>query len=89
MLLPTEKWKQALDLGKVVGVLFVDFCEAFDTVDHTMLQQKSRAVGISGNLYDLLVDYLSNRHQFTHINGASSKIHIVEYGVIPPWPKVI
>ena len=81
MLLLTEKWKQALDLVKVVGVLFVDFHEAFITVDHTILQQKLQAVGISGNLYDLLVDYLNNRHQFAHINGASSKICIVEHGV--------
>lgn len=81
LLLLTESWKQALDLGKVVGVLFVDFRKAFDTVDHTILQQKLQAVGISGNLYDLLVDYLKNRHQFAYINGASSKIRIVEYGV--------
>ena len=81
MLLLTETWKKALDLGKVVGVLFVDFRKAFDTVDHTILQQKLQAVGISGNLYDLLVDYLKNRHQFAYINGASSKIRIVEYGV--------
>ena len=25
-------------------------------------------------LYDLLVDYLKNRHQFAYINGASSKL---------------
>jgi len=57
----------------------VDFRKAFDTVDHTILQQKLQAVGISGNLYDLL----KNRHQFAYINGASSKIRIVEYGVPP------
>ena len=51
LLLLTETWKQALDLGKVVAVLFVDFRKAFDTVDHTILQQKLQAVGISGNLY--------------------------------------
>ena len=81
MLLLTETWKHALDLGKVVGVLFVDFRKAFNTVDHTILQQKLQAVGISGNLYHLLVDYLKNRHQFAYINEASSKIRIVEYGV--------
>ena len=58
----------------------MDFRKAFDTVDHTVLKQKLQAVGISGNLYDLLVDYLSNRHQFAHINGASSsKMRIVVY----------
>ena len=84
LLLLTETWKHALDLGKVGCVLFVDFRKAFDTVDHTILQQKLQAVGISGNLYNLLVDYLKNRHQFAYINEASSKIRIVEYGV-PQW----
>ena len=59
----------------------MDFRKAFDTVDDTILQQKLQAVGISGNLYHLLVDYLKNRHQFAYINEASSKIRIVEYGV--------
>ena len=58
MLLLSETWKHALDFGKVVGVLFVDFRKAFDTVDHIILQQKLQAVGISENLYDLMVDYL-------------------------------
>ena len=92
LLLLTETWKQALDLGKVVGVLFADFRKAFDTVNHTELQQKLQPVGISGNLYNLLVDYWSNRHQFVHIDRASSKIHIIEYGGptrVSPWPNVI
>ena len=34
MLSMTKKWKQALDNGKVVGVIFVDFQKAFDSICH-------------------------------------------------------
>ena len=32
----TETWKSALDQGRVVGVLFVDFEKAFDFVNHSI-----------------------------------------------------
>lgn len=34
----TETWKKAIDAGYKVGVLFVDFKEAFDTTDHAILK---------------------------------------------------
>ena len=54
----------------------MDFCKAFDTVDHGMLQQKLQCS-------DLLVDYLRNSHQYVNINGANSDTCIIiEYGVL-------
>ena len=32
----TETWRNALDKGLKVGVLFIDFRKAFDTVNHTI-----------------------------------------------------
>ena len=46
LLLLTETWKQALDLGKVVGVLFVVFCKVFDTVDHNKIYDQSIVAGV-------------------------------------------
>ena len=34
----TETWKKAIDDGYKVGILFVDFKKAFDTVDHAILK---------------------------------------------------
>jgi len=48
----TEKWKQVLDEGKVVGVLFVDFRKTFDSVDREILKTKLLACGFSGDIYD-------------------------------------
>ena len=37
----TENWKQALDEGKVIGVLFVDFKKASDSVNREILKKKT------------------------------------------------
>ena len=42
----TENWKQALDEGKVIGVLFVDFKKAFDSVNREILKKKTVSMWI-------------------------------------------
>lgn len=39
----TETWKQALDNRQVVGVVYIDFQKAFDTVSHTILPIQIRS----------------------------------------------
>ena len=55
MLKLTERWKQDLDNGNVVGVLFIDFKKAFDSVCHKTLALKLQANGINGNLFKLSI----------------------------------
>ena len=59
----TESWKREIDDGKMVGVVFIDFKKAFDTVAHEVLSYKFQAVGITGNLDQWIMDYLSERTQ--------------------------
>jgi hypothetical protein len=42
----------ALDSGKTVGILFIDFKEAFDSVNHTILMGKIQGKGIAGEVYE-------------------------------------
>lgn len=77
----TEIWQQAIDQGKIVVALFIDFRKAFDCVSHDILKKKLIASGISGNMYSLLSDYLSERNQFTVVNGQKSVSEEVEFGV--------
>ena len=77
----TETWKNALDRGLIVGVLFVDFRKAFDTVNHTILLEKLKAIGISGDLFSWLDDYMSARKQFVQLSGYQSGSKTVTYGV--------
>ena len=53
----TENWKQALDEGKLIGALFVDFEKAFDSVNREILKKKLLACGFCSDLYDWLDDY--------------------------------
>ena len=74
----TEKWRRLFDDGLTVAVAFVDFRKAFDSVLHTILLDELRGqFGIDGELYAWLDSYLSNRKQFTTINGKeSSKMYV-------------
>ena len=47
----TGHWKIALDSGKMVGVLIIDFKKAFDSVNHNILLSKVQGMGITGDLY--------------------------------------
>ena len=68
--------------GKVIGVHFVDFKKAFDSVNREILKKKLSACGFCSDLYDWLDDYLKDQQQFTNVNGAESDIRIIIYGVL-------
>ena len=57
----TETWKINIDNGNVVGVIFTDFREAFESVCHEVLFYKMQACGFYGNVLQWLVSYLKNR----------------------------
>ena len=63
-------WRKALDKNQVVGIVFVDFRKAFDSISHSVLLQKLQGLGI-----------LSDRSQMTVLNGCQSQSMPVKYGV--------
>ena len=56
----TESWRKALDKGKVIGVLFLDFKKAFDSISHNILLKKLSACGVSGDFHDYMASYLKD-----------------------------
>ena len=52
-----------------VRAIFLDISKAFDKVWHEGLSFKLKQNGISGNLLNLLNNYLQNRVQRVVING--------------------
>ena len=78
----TEKWRRFVDDGLTVAVAFVDFRKAFDSVLHSRLLDKLQGqFGVDGEFYAWLDSYLSNRKQFTTINGKQSSKMYVRCGV--------
>ena len=77
----TERWRHAIDNGKSVVVLFIDFQKAFDSVSHPILLRKLAACGIPGELLEYLESYLSGRKQFTVVNGEHSQLQNICYGL--------
>ena len=43
----TERWLKAINEGKVVGSVMVDFRKAFDLVDHALLLEKLSCYKVS------------------------------------------
>ena len=77
----TDDWRRTLDMKYVVGVIFVDFCKAFDAIPHSILLRKLQGLGVAGDLWCWIRDYLSGRTQVTTINGCQSQAMPVTFGV--------
>ena len=63
LLLMTENWLKAINEGKIVGSVMVDFRKAFDLVDHELLLRKLELYKCSTNFIKLMKSYLDNRSQ--------------------------
>ena len=57
-----------LDSGGSVRTVFVDFCKAFDLVNHNILYDKLQKYGIPDFLLLWFGSYLSNRRQRVRAN---------------------
>ena len=49
--------------------IFLDFAKAFDSVNHQILLSKLEHYGLRGISLDLVTSHLTNRKQYTSING--------------------
>ena len=70
-----------LDDGNYVIGIFIDFTKAFDTVDHEILLHKLHRYGIRGHANDFFRSYLTNRTQYTYVNGVRSDVGSISCGV--------
>ena len=61
-----------LDEGLEVRGVFLDISKAFDKVWHKGLIYKLQQIGISGELLNILIDFLNNGKQRVVFNGQSS-----------------
>ena len=76
-----EDMTSAIDRGRPVDVIFLDFQKAFDKVPHKRLLLKLNSFGIKGNLLRWIQKWLHGREQRVVINGCSSVWKNVTSGV--------
>ena len=76
-----EKWKLAVDKGKIFGILMTDLSKAFDCLSHELIIAKLNAYGFSLPALKLMQSYLTERKQRTKINQAYSSWEEILFGV--------
>ena len=68
----------AVDSGKPVDVIYLDFQKAFDKVPHARLLNKLLAHGISGKILQWIGEWLKGRQQRVVLNGnVSSWLYVI------------
>ena len=77
----THEIYQSFDEGFDVRSVFLDISKAFDKVWHDGIIFKMKQNGISGNLLNLLSNFLRNRKQRVVLNGQNSSCDDVNVGV--------
>ena len=65
-----EKWKNAVDKGKVFGALLTDLSKSFDCLPHELIIAKLNTYEFNLAALKLIHSYLSHRKQRTKVNHA-------------------
>jgi hypothetical protein len=76
-----QKVLDALEDGKQVDVVYLDFSKAFDKVDHGLLLEKLRRIGVGGRLLGWIHSFLIGRKQVVVVDGCRSAESHVQSGV--------
>ena len=77
----TGDWKTGLDSGQMLGMVFVDLRNAFDTVDHRILCNKFKLYGVQQREISWYKGYLSDRSQYCSVGGYDCNVGELELGV--------
>ena len=76
-----EKIYANLDTNNSCIGIFLDLSKAFDTIDHSILLHKLQHYGFRGKILDWFSSYLTNRMQYTSLNGKNSSLGHICKGV--------
>ena len=76
-----NKILEELEKSNNVDVIYLDFAKAFDKVDHGILLNKLKKIGINGKIGVRIHNFVSNRQQCVAVNGTTSSEAQVRSGV--------
>ena len=76
-----DSWLRAVNIGKLIGCVLVDFRKAFDLVDHKILIKKLQYYGCNETCLNWFKSYFTNRTQRIFLNSHLSESANVTCGV--------
>ena len=77
----SNKILEELEKSNNVDVIYLDFAKAFDKVDHGILLNKLKKIGINSKIGVWMHNFLSNRQQCVAVNGITSSEAEVRSGI--------
>lgn len=82
------RWREHMDNSEVIGVVFLDFKRAFESVNRNLLLRKLKKYGITGKVHKWFEIYLSNRKQQVKYGNTISVTKDTIHGV-PQGPLLL
>ena len=76
-----DLWVNAADQGEMTGVMLLDLSAAFDMVDHGILLEKIKLIGLEDTAVEWIRSYLEGRQQCVCVDGCLSSTLPISYGV--------
>ena len=70
-----------VDNDRVSGMVLVDYCKAFDMIDHTLLLKKLEVYGLRRDSLRSFTSYLKDRRQLVKLGEKQSNVAIVRHGI--------
>ena len=67
-----DAWTEAIEEGKSIDTIYLDFAKASDTVPHERLLLELDGVGVQGKILGWIRSFLSNRTQKVIVDGEKS-----------------
>ena len=76
-----EEISAAIDNKMSTIGVFIDVKKAFDTINHSVLIDKFEHYGVRGTAKKWIMNYLSGRQQYVHIDNVHSGFKKVMHGI--------
>lgn len=76
-----NEWKMDISNNLIIGVVFLDFKRAFETVNRDLLILKLKKYGVEGTVLQWLTSYLENREQIVKFNDFYSEKMTIKHGI--------
>ena len=77
----TDRILKSMDQKKLTALILIDLSKAFDSIDHSILLQKLKAVGVSLSALEWFQSFLTDRRQYVRIGSSTSNPLKITHGV--------